>query len=80
MGPFEVTSETGVDWVVSNHALWDSLEDSIASFIGYYKVAHRKLGPILSPKKSNIVQHDKTLSRPVSLKTSRTLMAHAYVQ
>ena len=65
MGPFEVTSETGVDWVVSNHALWDSLEDSIASFIGYYKVAHRKLGPILSPK---IVQHDKALSRPVSLK------------
>ena len=51
MGPFEVTSETGVDWVVSNHALWDSLKDSIASFIGYYKVAHRKLGPILSPKK-----------------------------
>ena len=50
MSPFEVTSETGVDWVVSNHALWDSLEDSIASFIGYYKVAHGKLGPILSPK------------------------------
>ena len=51
MGPFEVTSETGVDWIVSNHALWDSFEDSIASFFGYYKVANRKLGPILSPKK-----------------------------
>ena len=77
MGPFEVTSETGVDWIVSNHALRDSLEDSIASFIAITKLRIGHWVQFCRPRRSNSATRQNT--NPVSRKTSRMLIAHAYV-